>query len=75
MILRTLQKTNNNKTRAAELLRISLKTLHNKLNLYREQGLLPETEQAGSTEEAGERSAEEHRAQRLESDVEGLWRR
>jgi DNA-binding NtrC family response regulator len=42
MILRTLQKTDNNKTRAAELLRISLKTLHNKLRLYRERGLLPE---------------------------------
>jgi DNA-binding NtrC family response regulator len=39
MIMRTLQKTNNNKTRAAELLGISLKTLHNKLHLYRERGL------------------------------------
>ena len=36
MILRTLVKTSNNKTRAAELLGISLKTLHNKLNLYKE---------------------------------------
>ena len=40
MIMRTLHKTKNNKTRAAELLGISLKTLHNKLNLYRERGLL-----------------------------------
>ncbi|MFN2530567.1 MAG: sigma 54-interacting transcriptional regulator [Pyrinomonadaceae bacterium] len=40
MIMRTLQKTKNNKTRAAELLGVSLKTLHNKLNLYRERGLL-----------------------------------
>ncbi len=40
MIMRTLQKTKNNKTRAAELLGISLKTLHNKLNLYRERGVL-----------------------------------
>jgi DNA-binding NtrC family response regulator len=40
MIMRTLQKTKNNKTRAATLLGISLKTLHNKLNLYRERGLL-----------------------------------
>jgi DNA-binding NtrC family response regulator len=40
MIMRTLQKTKNNKTRAAELLAISLKTLHNKLNLYRERGLI-----------------------------------
>jgi transcriptional regulator with PAS, ATPase and Fis domain len=40
VILRTLRKTDNNKTRAAELLRISLKTLHNKLRLYRDRGLL-----------------------------------
>jgi DNA-binding NtrC family response regulator len=45
MILRTLQKTDNNKTRAAELLQISLKTLHNKLRHYREHGLLQETEE------------------------------
>jgi len=38
--MRTLQKTKNNKTRAAVLLGISLKTLHNKINLYRERGLL-----------------------------------
>lgn len=36
LILRTLIKTGNNKTRAAELLAISLKTLHNKLKTYRE---------------------------------------
>lgn len=40
MIMRTLKKTKNNKTRAAVLLGFSLKTLHNKLNLYRERGLL-----------------------------------
>src|SRR2546429_4439931 len=40
MILRTLDKTGNNKTKAADLLEISLKTLHNKLNSYRERGLL-----------------------------------
>ena len=40
MILRTLTKTGNNKTKAAELLQISLKTLHNKLNSYRARGLL-----------------------------------
>jgi DNA-binding NtrC family response regulator len=37
LILKTLIKTNNNKTRAAELLQISLKTLHNKLKAYREE--------------------------------------
>jgi len=40
MILRTLEKTGNNKTKAAELLKISLKTLHNKLNSYRARGLM-----------------------------------
>ncbi|HET9742436.1 MAG TPA: sigma-54 dependent transcriptional regulator [Terriglobales bacterium] len=34
LILRTLESTNNNKTRAAEILGISLKTLHNKLKEY-----------------------------------------
>jgi transcriptional regulator with PAS, ATPase and Fis domain len=43
MILRTLHKAQNNKTRAAAMLGISLKTLHNKLRLYRDRGLLPET--------------------------------
>lgn len=35
LVLRTLIKTNNNKTRAAEMLNISVKTLHNKLKIYR----------------------------------------
>jgi DNA-binding NtrC family response regulator len=48
MIVRTLQKTDNNKTRAAELLQISLKTLHNKLNLYRARGQLADAEGADS---------------------------
>ncbi len=34
LILRTLEYTHNNKTRAAEILGISLKTLHNKLKEY-----------------------------------------
>ncbi|MFN0083893.1 MAG: sigma-54-dependent transcriptional regulator [Blastocatellia bacterium] len=37
LILKTLIKTNNNKTRAADVLAISLKTLHNKLKAYREE--------------------------------------
>jgi DNA-binding NtrC family response regulator len=37
LILKTLIKTNNNKTRAADQLQISLKTLHNKLKAYREE--------------------------------------
>ena len=34
LILKTLESTSNNKTRAAEILGISLKTLHNKLKEY-----------------------------------------
>ena len=38
LILRTLASTSNNKTRAAEILGISLKTLHNKLKEYGSNG-------------------------------------
>jgi len=38
LILKTLEATRNNKTRAAEILGISLKTLHNKLKEYGQQG-------------------------------------
>jgi DNA-binding NtrC family response regulator len=34
LILQTLEHTSNNKTRAAQILEISLKTLHNKLKEY-----------------------------------------
>ena len=34
LILKTLESTSNNKTKAAEILGISLKTLHNKLKEY-----------------------------------------
>ena len=36
LIVLTLDHTRNNKTRAAEILGISLKTLHNKLNRMRD---------------------------------------
>jgi DNA-binding NtrC family response regulator len=39
LILKTLEATNNNKTRAAEILGISLKTLHNKLKEYNAAGV------------------------------------
>ena len=39
VILSTLARTDYNKTRTAETLRISLKTLHNKLKAYREAGI------------------------------------
>jgi DNA-binding NtrC family response regulator len=38
LILLTLEHTRNNKTRAAEILGISLKTLHNKLNRMKDEG-------------------------------------
>jgi DNA-binding NtrC family response regulator len=38
LIFKTLEATHNNKTRAAEILGISLKTLHNKLKEYGQQG-------------------------------------
>jgi DNA-binding protein Fis len=37
LIVETLAFANNNKTRAAEMLGISLKTLHNKLKEYESQ--------------------------------------
>jgi transcriptional regulator with PAS, ATPase and Fis domain len=42
LILKTLEATGNNKTRAAEILGISLKTLHNKLKEYGKDNLAPE---------------------------------
>jgi DNA-binding NtrC family response regulator len=45
LILKTLEATNNNKTRAAEILGISLKTLHNKLKEY---GQVTATESGGA---------------------------
>jgi DNA-binding NtrC family response regulator len=48
LIFKTLESTHNNKTRAAEILGISLKTLHNKL---REYGSTAAAAAAGSLEE------------------------
>jgi DNA-binding NtrC family response regulator len=42
LILKTLAATNNNKTKAAEILGISLKTLHNKLKEYGSSGAASE---------------------------------
>ncbi len=38
IIYRTLEQTDNNKTQAAKILGVSLKTLHNKLNRYEKEG-------------------------------------
>ncbi len=46
LILKTLEATNNNKTRAAEILGISLKTLHNKLKEYGAQSASEAAEEA-----------------------------
>jgi DNA-binding NtrC family response regulator len=46
LITKTLERTNQNKTRAAEVLGISLKTLHNKLARYRREAT-PATEREG----------------------------
>ena len=43
LILMTLEHTRDNKTRAAEMLGFSLKTLHNKLNRLR----IPDTDEGG----------------------------
>lgn len=40
LILKTLEHESNNKTRAAQVLGISLKTLHNKLNQYRSERII-----------------------------------
>lgn len=48
LILKTLEATNNNKTRAAEILGISLKTLHNKLKEYGSQAGNHEIAEAAS---------------------------
>ncbi|RRA47215.1 sigma-54 dependent transcriptional regulator [Acidipila sp. EB88] len=46
LIVKTLASTNNNKTRAAEILGISLKTLHNKLKEYSQSRLRPRSDAA-----------------------------
>jgi DNA-binding NtrC family response regulator len=56
LIVKTLASTNNNKTRAAEILGISLKTLHNKLKEYSQSRLRHRTER-DSGDEAVERLA------------------
>ena len=58
MIFATLQKCGGNKTRAAALLGVSLKTLYNRLNAYRAQGLAMDydasADQRASSEERSE---------------------
>jgi DNA-binding NtrC family response regulator len=49
LILKTLESTNNNKTRAAEILGISLKTLHNKLKEYGQGSTVPSAAEAANS--------------------------
>jgi DNA-binding NtrC family response regulator len=42
-IIQALQQTNGNRTQAAEMLQISIRTLRNKLAEYRESGVELET--------------------------------
>src|SRR5262249_32476767 len=55
LIIKTLESTNNNKTRAAEILGISLKTLHNKLKEY---GSAASSDGSRTEKEEDEREAE-----------------
>src|SRR5438094_4239399 len=55
LIVKTLESTNNNKTRAAEILGISLKTLHNKLKEYGSSG----ADGAGRQEDKDEKERNE----------------
>jgi transcriptional regulator with GAF, ATPase, and Fis domain len=52
MIFATLEKCGGNKTRAAALLGVSLKTLYNRLNAYRAQGLAMDYD-AGAGQHSG----------------------
>jgi DNA-binding NtrC family response regulator len=59
LILKTLESTNNNKTRAAEILAISLKTLHNKLKEYGSAAAAEKETEAEKDAEKEEEPAEE----------------
>jgi DNA-binding NtrC family response regulator len=60
MIFATLQKCGGNKTRAAALLGVSLKTLYNRLNAYRAQGLAMDYDSGETDGESLERMEHLH---------------
>ena len=47
LILKTLEHTNDNKTKTADILEVTARTLRNKLQRYREEGLLEEDGEEG----------------------------
>ena len=49
LILKTLRDTRGNRTKAAEVLGISVRTLRNKLKEYREAGMVVDAPQLGAT--------------------------
>lgn len=74
MIFATLQKCGGNKTRAAALLGVSLKTLYNRLNAYRAQGLAMDYEdvvesQDSKRDASAERSDSPGRGRGLEGNL------
>ena len=50
LILKTLDHTSNNKTKTADILQVTARTLRNKMARYREEGLLDEDEEDGNDE-------------------------
>jgi transcriptional regulator with PAS, ATPase and Fis domain len=58
LILKTLESTSNNKTRAAEILSISLKTLHNKLKEYGNSAHLENADKESAEDEETEEKSE-----------------
>jgi DNA-binding NtrC family response regulator len=58
LILKTLESTSNNKTRAAEILSISLKTLHNKLKEYGNSAHLESADKESAESEETEEKSE-----------------
>ena len=71
MIFATLEKCGGNKTRAAALLGVSLKTLYNRLNAYRAQGLAMDYDAGAGQHSVGDDSLDgEHPATGRERGLE-----
>ena len=73
LILLTLEHTRNNKTRAAEILGISLKTLHNKLNRMKDEGRRTEVQELAGPEPLKRRPRELCPSKRSRSPASPRW--